>query len=515
MIRLRTAAVAVAAGLLLAASLPPWGWWPLAFGGLVLVDRLLADQPLRARLRRGCLVGVALLAPSLWWMQDLTVPGYGIAVVVYAVVLGGALALCPPGRWRWLALPGAWMLAEAVRASWPFGGVPLSTLALGQVAGPLAPVARVGGWLLLSGVTVAVAVALAAALARRWSAAGAAAAVVAGAMALAAIAPSGEDTGQTISVAVVQGGGPQGTRAIDTDERVVFERHLEASAAVEPGTDLTLWPEDVVDVESDVTAVVEGSELADLARRLDTVLVVGAVEEIDDEHFRNRSIAFGPDGEVIDDYLKVHRVPFGEYVPMRPIIEPFAGEALTDRDAVIGRGEPVLDLPVGRLGVAISWEVFFADRGRASAGAGGEILLNPTNGSSYRGTLVQTQQIASSQLRAIESGRWVVQAAPTGFSAFITPSGEVLERTGVSEQAVRTHVVARRTGETWFVRWGQAPVYALAVVLVAVAWLRQPRRRRRAGGSDLEQQRDRAVVDEGDLHLGAEAPGGHRGAPSP
>jgi apolipoprotein N-acyltransferase len=127
---------------------------------------------------------------------------------------------------------------------------------------------------------------------------------------------------------------------------------------------------------------------------------------------------------------------------------------------------------------------------------------------------VQTQQIASSRLRAIESGRWVVQAAPTGFSAFVTPSGEVLERSGVSEQVVRTHVVARRAGETWFVRWGQVPVYALAAALVAVAWLRQPRRRR-ATTSDLEQQRDRTVVDEGDLHLGAEASGGHRGAPSP
>jgi apolipoprotein N-acyltransferase len=59
---------------------------------------------------------------------------------------------------------------------------------------------------------------------------------------------------------------------------------------------------------------------------------------------------------------------------------------------------------VGPVGVVISWEVFFPDRARDAIGHGGEILLNPTNGSSFTGTQVQAQQVASSQLRAIETG---------------------------------------------------------------------------------------------------------------
>ena len=78
----------------------------------------------------------------------------------------------------------------------------------------------------------------------------------------------------------------------------------------------------------------------------------------------------------------------------------------------------------------ISWEVFFGGRGRAATTADGtgdtSILLNPTNGASYTGTVLQTQQIASSKLRAIENGRWVVQVSPTGFSAFVDPDGDVL-----------------------------------------------------------------------------------------
>ena len=50
---------------------------------------------------------------------------------------------------------------------------------------------------------------------------------------------------------------------------------------------------------------------------------------------------------------------------------------------------------------------------------GGTVILNPTNGSSYTGTILQSQQVAASRLRAIENGRWVVQVSPTGFSAFV------------------------------------------------------------------------------------------------
>jgi apolipoprotein N-acyltransferase len=121
---LRTGWTGLAAGGLCALSLPPWGFWPLAAAGIALLDRLIADQPAAARFWRGFLVGLALLGPSLWWMKDVTVPGYLIAVVFYGAMIGGAAAVCPPGRWRRLALPGAWLLAEAWRMSWPFGRRP-------------------------------------------------------------------------------------------------------------------------------------------------------------------------------------------------------------------------------------------------------------------------------------------------------------------------------------------------------------------------------------------------------
>ena len=97
-------------------------------------------------------------------------------------------------------------------------------------------------------------------------------------------------------------------------------------------------------------------------------------------------------------------------------------------------------------------------------------LINPTNGSSYTWTILQSQQIASSRLRALETGRWVVQVSPTGFSAFVSPSGEVTQRTGVSETAVIRADVPVRTGRTWYVALGDRP-WIIAVGAVALAAL--------------------------------------------
>ncbi|MGH9231163.1 MAG: apolipoprotein N-acyltransferase, partial [Acidimicrobiales bacterium] len=410
------AVAAVATGVVTAFALPPWGWWPLAFVGLVGLDRLIADADRWTRFRRGLLVGLGLYVPSLAWMIEMTAPGYVVAAAFYAALLGVAAAVVPgaaPGRW--LALPGAIALTELLRWSWPFGGVPLSSLAVGQVAGPLAPVLRIGGALLLVEVTVILGLALAAVVNRRWVAAGVGMAVALGIVLGGVAGPRGEQVG-TLGVALVQGGGPQGTRASDTDERAVFERHLTASADIETPVDLVVWPEDVVDVDDPVAETREGRELRELARRLDAPLVVGVVEDAGPDHFRNAAVAYDSDGEILDRYDKVHRVPFGEYVPLRSLVERFAGDDLSSRDAIVGDHPAELDTPAGRLSVAISWEIFFGDRVREGVDNGAEIVINPTNGSSFTGTLVQTQQVATSRMRAIENDRWVLQVAPTGFS---------------------------------------------------------------------------------------------------
>jgi apolipoprotein N-acyltransferase len=122
------------------------------------------------------------------------------------------------------------------------------------------------------------------------------------------------------------------------------------------------------------------------------------------------------------------------------------------------------------VGVLISWEVFFGDRARNAVGHGGTVLLNPTNGATYRGTQVQGQQLASSKLRAIETGRWLVQSAPTGYSAVVTPGGRVVTRTSIGEQTVIEETVRERTGQTVAARVGDWLALGLAAGAVVAGW---------------------------------------------
>jgi apolipoprotein N-acyltransferase len=428
------------------------------------------------------------------WMWFLTAPGYVVAVLAYGSYLGlGALA-APAGRWQWLGLPAALTVAETVRFTFPFGGVPLASLGIGQVAGPLGAIAPLGGAIGITWAVFALGAAVAAVAAagpvRRWVPVVATAAVVSAvALAGSVVASATTTTVGEAVVALVQGGGEQGTRAIDTPKRLVFERHVAASASVPAGVDLVVWPENVVIPSCLPGDVVDGTclfsnsvelvEIAALATRAGAPYTVGVTEGAGPEQFTNAQVVVLPDGTQTGRYDKVRRVPFGEYVPLRAVVEALGAPTrrLVPRDAAPGVGPAFVEVPgLGRVAVVISWEVFFGGRARDGVGEGGRLLLNPTNGASYTGAILQSQQVASSRLRARETARWVVQAAPTGFSAFVSPDGTVFDRTGQREQAVRTRTVELRDGSTPYVAYGDRPVVAAALVVLAVSWWLERRR---------------------------------------
>ncbi|MFP4512423.1 MAG: apolipoprotein N-acyltransferase [Acidimicrobiales bacterium] len=460
----------VVAGLAVVASMPPWGWWPLAIVGIAMLDQLIADQPAAARFRRTWLMAAVWLSIGMFWMWDMTPPGYLVAFSTYAAYFGLAAVATPPGAGRRIALPGAVGLAEAIRWAFPFGGVPLATIPQGQVAGPLAEVVRVAGPVLLVMVTVIAGQALASAVRRRPRSAGIGTAVVVATVLVATIAPTSTVAG-TLDVAVVQGGGEQRTRDSAATRPIVFQAHLDASDLIEGPVDLVLWPENVVHVGDDYDTSERPPQLADLAREVDATLVAGIVETAGESSFHNAAVVFDPDGSLIDRYDKVRRVPFGEMTPFRGVLERIAGDTIVANDAIPGDEPALIDTPVGPMSVAISWEVFFAGRVREGVRRDAEVVLNPTNGASYWLTIVQSQQIASSRLRALETDRWVLQAAPTGFSAVIEPDGTIIERSGVGEQRVIEATVERRTGSTLAVRLGDRPPIAAAGMIVLAAWL--------------------------------------------
>ena len=533
------------AGVGLALSLPPWGWWILAFPSAGILWWRLGGLRPRTRLWAGYLAGLGCYVPGLIWVRSFTGPGAIVLIALEAGFIAVACLAVPPGPTlsRALAFPAAMTLAEAVRMTWPFGGLPLGGVFLGQADGPVLGVARLGGPLALTaavyvggvgvGALAEAAVravrdgARARAFARRrprgrtssrrpkpraareqphrpptgrstwspgpspgsarWPWSGRSPSSVWSAVSVAADhAPDGGPAIGTVTTAAVQGGGARGFRKSQIDPSVVLAAQMAATRLLEQvdhGTSpqLVLWPEDVVSLDTPLSESPEQQVLSGLARTLHTTLVVGVTETISTTAFRNEIVAWGPDGTLVSRFEKVHRVPFGEYVPYRSFFAHLGNLSSVPLDAVPGTGTGLMPTPAAPLGAMVSYEVFYADRGRASVRDGAQLLIVPTNTSSYATSQVPTQEIAASEIQAVQQGRDLLQAAPTGYSAAITNRGTLLHRSVLGARQVVMATLSRRDGSTLYVRYGDLPVLVLASLALVAGWWLAGRGRRRSG----------------------------------
>ncbi len=490
----RVAAPSVAAGVLLALSLPPWGWWPLGPVGAALLYWRLGGMTLRARLWSGWLAGLGCYGIGLFWSRAFNWYGALVLILVEALFFAAAGALTPPHRGRAAAFVGACTLAEAVRMTWPFGGLPLGGVFLGQADGPLLELARLGGPLLITAGVWAAGVALATLAvwlgaryrnAARPALAGVAI-VVGGIVVLTvagAVAPDGGGAVRTLRVAMVQGGGQRGLSKEQVFPITVYDAQVAATfpvTSVHPPPGLVLWPEDVVALSHPLAGSPEAAFLSRLAEELHTTLVVGVTEPASSTTFRNEIVAWGPHGHVVGVFEKVHRVPFGEYVPGRAFFSHLADLSGVSVDAVPGHGSGLMRTPAGPLGLLVSFEIFYAGRSHSSVRAGAELLAVPTNTSSYSTSQVPSQEIAAAKVQSVETGRDLVQAAPTGYSAVVTSHGVVVARSALGKRQVLVAAVALRRGMTPYDHWGDLPVLILSALALGAGWARQVRAARQS-----------------------------------
>jgi apolipoprotein N-acyltransferase len=489
--RRHVALPSVAAGVLLALSLPPWGWWPLGLVGAALFYWRLAGLRARARLWSGWLTGLGCYAPGLMWARAFNWYGAVVLIVLEALFFAVAALLTPPRRGRAPAFVGASTLAEAVRMTWPFGGLPLGGVFLGQADGPFLQLARLGGPLLLTAGVWAGGVGLASVIEglrrpgrpsrTRPALRGAALLIGLGlVVVLGWLAPDGGAPVRSLSVAAVQGGGRRGLDKEQVAPATVFEAQVRATGllrGVDPPPSLVLWPEDVIALAGPLQGSSQGVTMAATARRLHSTLIAGVTEPASATTFRNEIVAWAPDGRIVGLFEKVHRVPFGEYVPDRSFFAHFADLSGVPTDAVPGHGTGLLRTPAGPLGTLVSFEVFYANRSRTSVRAGAELLIVPTNTSSYGTGQVPSQEVAADAVQAVETGRDLVQAAPTGYSSVVDQRGQVRQRSVLGRPEVLVATVPLRRGFTVYDHLGDLPCLLGAAAALGAGWLRQRRLR--------------------------------------
>jgi apolipoprotein N-acyltransferase len=305
--------------------------------------------------------------------------------------------------------------------------------------------------------------------------------------------PAADDAGRTITVAVVQGGLPDLALRFESRAEQVLDNHvrqtLRLAAQVRAGTvarpDLVIWPENSSDVDPfrDPGAY---NKINSAVRAIGVPVLVGAIlQGPGPTHRRNVGILWSPTTGPGAQYTKRHPVPFAEYIPLRSVSEWVSSYAKTvTQDMVAGHGDGLLRGGPVPIGDVICFEVAYDGLVRSSVAAGAQLLVVQTNNATFGHTAETYQQLAMAQLRAVETGRTVVQAATTGKSAVIGPDGGIRDESGaLFTSAILVDTVPVRTATTLAVRVGAAPEYVLAVLAVlGVAGVVVGDRRARAPG---------------------------------
>ncbi|HVU92992.1 MAG TPA: apolipoprotein N-acyltransferase [Jatrophihabitans sp.] len=516
------AAGAVGSGLLGVLAFPRFGFWPAAVLSVAGLSVVVDGRRSRTAAWLGYLYGAAFMVPLLSWTGVYVGP---VPWLILALAEAGFFALLGAGLpvLAWLPLPpvwvgAAWVLQEALRDRLPFGGFPWGRLAFSQAGSPLRWFAALGGAPL---VTFAVAVgggglALAALavrpsisrppgarpLALRALVAGLATAIAVpllGGVLSAPLGPAPDSDGRQLTVAVIQGGLPN--RGLEFEERAeqVLDNHIQQTlrlaadvrAGRQPQPDLVLWPENASDVDPfrDPQAY---AKIDAAVKAVGAPVLVGAIlQGPGPNHRRNVGILWSPVTGPGDRYTKRHPVPFAEYIPLRSISEFVSSAAKTvTQDMVAGSGNGLVRGGPVKIGDVICFEVAYDDLVRSSVAAGAQLLVVQTNNATFGHTAETYQQLAMGQLRAVESGRTVVQAATTGKSAIIGPDGGIRMESGpLYHSQVMVARVPVRTATTLATRVGAWPEYLLAIlaalgVLAVVAGGLRTRSRREETAPD-------------------------------
>ncbi len=394
-------------------------------------------------------LGAVAWIPLIVWLASTT--------AVYALVVW-LFRAWPPGRWFLIAV-GGWTMFELIRATFPFGGFPWGSVgvAAGGVPGVIGSVQWIGpsGWTVLA---VAVSAGIVIVLEDRdaWR-------LIVDSLVVVVIlttagvlfAPSAD--GDPFQVAIVQGGSPCPGTHCQNEKMLIYESHLALTRTIPDGSvDLIVWPEnslgspfepvDNPDIDTALSAE---------AVRLGAVLIVSGTRSAGADHFFNVNTVYAQNGNRVGEYLKRHPVPFGEYVPLRGLLDFIPQLEAVPRDMVRGDGPVVFETPRGSIGTLISFEGAFSRLVRSEAQIGSQLLIIATNEASFGGGPASDQLIGLARVNAAAVGQDLVHAAITGRSTFITASGEVGELTGLfSEEVLQGRVNFRSAGPTIFTRFG-------------------------------------------------------------
>ncbi|OWQ98439.1 apolipoprotein N-acyltransferase [Sphingopyxis witflariensis] len=456
------------------AAMPAWLGW-IAVG---LLSLFLAVYP-------------ALAAWGAWAITKFVTPAKAGAV--------GSLTPTAPTLSFILAFAALWALTEWLR-SWLFTGFawnPLSVIAVPYFAAPSRWIGTYG----TSGLVFLAAAILLLACYRRRAAAlalfgtlfamwGAATLVQLSDNVDAAVRSKGPADERT-AITIVQPNIGQQDKWVGGKADANFAKLARLTGPKDDTPRLILWPEAAIPdyLETGYPSVYYDRSPAEARARLmdlmnpDDLMLLGALKlELDKTGevvgARNAAMTVHADGTLGPRYDKAHLVPYGEYLPMRPLLSALGLSRLApgDIDFWPGPGPQTLDLGAfGRVGLQICYEIIFSGQVVDRANRP-DFIFNPSN-DAWFGAWGPPQHLAQARLRAIEEGLPVVRATPTGISAVIDADGRVLKSLPMHQAGRIDTTLPPPHAPTLFARFGNIlPVgFALLLLALAIAFRRRGR----------------------------------------
>ena len=260
-----------------------------------------------------------------------------------------------------------------------------------------------------------------------------------------------------LNITIVQGNSPcPGAKNRCSNERQkIYDSHLAQTQSLEGNFDLVVWPESSTGFNNDpgVHSRVQ-NDVSTQALRLDSYFLIGGDRPVQKEYFENYGIFINREGEIVDQYLKQHPVPFGEYIPFRKYLDWIPPLALVPRDMIRGDGQKIFMVNDTKISTVISFEGSFQRYIRNSVLDGAELVVILTNQASYGESGMSDQFILMSRANAISNERPIVHAAITGKSAFIDHNGKVISKTELFETTTLNEKLEVRQTETPYSKYG-------------------------------------------------------------
>lgn len=483
---------AVVGGLFSSLAMPREDIWPLIFVsvGMILVSiRGLRFWPASGI---GFIAGLAFYMSQVEWLSLYLgpVPWIALSVMEASIFAAGSGVIAIV--WTWantirhslyrnsliaLVIATLWTAREWVAINLPYGGFPWSRVAQALSESFLSQLVYFVGISGLTFVSVFVTVVILQLLESkrktlRSNYLGVAASLAAVATALLFVVPVNAESGE-ITVAAVQGNANAGLFA--NAERGTFLRnHLDATELLDnhplkSEIDFIVWPENASDLNPQASPLAL-AQIEAVVSKYQVPLILGAITESNGAYF-NSSLYYDVTGAQVDQYDKKRPVPFAEYVPDREFWNQLAPDliGLVSRDYAFGTRDGIFELDGNQLGALICFEIAIDDIGRELVAGGAEVILSQTNNADFGRSDETFQQAALARLRALETGRAVVNISTVGVSRIFLPNGEIISELPIFEPGVMVEKIPLRTSIT--PAMAISPYFNLIINLIALGLL--------------------------------------------